>query len=217
MLKKQYNNFILYKHLTFFQQVDRVSNHPVLRMFSRAARGLTPRSHRKPESSKKSKEPQSPDPEEGPSTGGHSQRPPMSAIPGRLAAELGAMRVSTPPPPTPPAQGSPLRNYAPSPPSTAPLPAKFHSASAMSSIQSAPNLPAGSPARLKDLRLPVKSLRSRSRRPTSLLIAGVQPPSKPKYSSTESMATSSSSMSSLESIRSSTSEGNRSSTSSGSR
>ncbi|XP_059487519.1 serine/arginine repetitive matrix protein 1 isoform X2 [Neocloeon triangulifer] len=185
-------------------EVDRVSNHPVLRMFSRAARGLTPRGNRK-----KNKEKESPDPQEGP-----SQTPrPISAIPGHLAAELSAMRISTPPPPSAP---SPIHTYTPSPPSTAPLPAKFHTPTPMNSIQSAPNLPAGSPARLKDLRLPVKSLKARNR-PTSLLIAGVQASHRPKYSSTESMATSSSSMSSLDSLRSSTSEGNRSSTSSGSR
>ncbi|PNF20247.1 hypothetical protein B7P43_G15720, partial [Cryptotermes secundus] len=60
-----------------------------------------------------------------------------------------------------------LRGYSPSPPSTAPLPAKFHGSNkdvlAMNSIRSAPNLPSTSPAhpRLKDVRLPVKSLRAR--------------------------------------------------------
>ncbi|CAG2067737.1 unnamed protein product, partial [Timema podura] len=63
---------------------------------------------------------------------------------------------------------SPLRGYSPSPPSTAPLPAKFHGCTRdtlpMNSIKSAPNLPSSaSPAipRLKDMRLPVKSLRAR--------------------------------------------------------
>ncbi|CAG9790908.1 unnamed protein product [Diatraea saccharalis] len=63
----------------------------------------------------------------------------------------------------------PLRGYTPSPPSTAPLPAKFQKdGSAMNSIKSAPNLPQSQPAhpRLKDLRLPVKSLRARET-PTS--------------------------------------------------
>lgn len=68
------------------------------------------------------------------------------------------------PEPSPPL---PLRGYSPSPPSTAPLPAKFHGNNkdilAMNSIRSAPNLPSTSPAhpRLKDMRLPVKSLRAR--------------------------------------------------------
>lgn len=65
----------------------------------------------------------------------------------------------------------PLRGYTPSPPSTAPLPTKFQQCkdgSAMNSIKSAPNLPQTQPAhpRLKDLRLPVKSLRARET-PTS--------------------------------------------------
>ncbi|XP_012548834.1 uncharacterized protein LOC114248631 [Bombyx mandarina] len=64
----------------------------------------------------------------------------------------------------------PLRGYTPSPPSTAPLPTKFQQkdGSAMNSIKSAPNLPQAQPAhpRLKDLRLPVKSLRARDT-PTS--------------------------------------------------
>ncbi|CAH4022593.1 unnamed protein product [Pieris brassicae] len=64
----------------------------------------------------------------------------------------------------------PLRGYTPSPPSTAPLPTKFQQkdGSAMNSIKSAPNLPQSQPAhpRLKDLRLPVKSLRARDT-PTS--------------------------------------------------
>ncbi|XP_049938766.1 SH2 domain-containing adapter protein B [Schistocerca serialis cubense] len=106
---------------------------------------------------------------------------------------------------------------APSPPSTAPLPAKFSKppgagAGAASGARSAPCLPASAPesgttaGRLKDARLPVKSLRAREGRPA----AGS------KFSSTESMATSSSG-GSLESIRSSTSEGNRSTSSSDSR
>ncbi|KAJ2949722.1 hypothetical protein O0L34_g15654 [Tuta absoluta] len=64
----------------------------------------------------------------------------------------------------------PLRGYTPSPPSTAPLPTKFQQkdGNAMNSIKSAPNLPQSQPAhpRLKDLRLPVKSLRARET-PTS--------------------------------------------------
>ncbi|XP_046966429.1 uncharacterized protein LOC124534565 isoform X1 [Vanessa cardui] len=64
----------------------------------------------------------------------------------------------------------PLRGYTPSPPSTAPLPTKFQQkdGSAMNSIKSAPNLPQTQPShpRLKDLRLPVKSLRARDT-PTS--------------------------------------------------
>ncbi|KPI99672.1 SH2 domain-containing adapter protein B [Papilio xuthus] len=65
----------------------------------------------------------------------------------------------------------PLRGYTPSPPSTAPLPTKFQQkdGSAMNSIKSAPNLPQSQPAhpRLKDLRLPVKSLRGRDTPPSS--------------------------------------------------
>ncbi|XP_047096639.1 SH2 domain-containing adapter protein B [Schistocerca piceifrons] len=85
-------------------------------------------------------------------------------------------------------------------------------AGAASGARSAPCLPASAPesgttaGRLKDARLPVKSLRAREGRPA----AGS------KFSSTESMATSSSG-GSLESIRSSTSEGNRSTSSSDSR
>lgn len=59
----------------------------------------------------------------------------------------------------------PLRGYTPSPPSTAPLPNKFHGREmGLNSIRSAPNLP-HTKTRLKDLHLPVKSLRGRS--PTS--------------------------------------------------
>jgi len=142
----------------------------------------------------------------------------------------------------------------PTPPSTAPLPAKFSGhddfALAINSIQSAPELPTSSPAhlRLKDNRLPVKSLHARNKRlnnestkssssvdsqkqnelilevkdrpkdgrkhrlpsrPRSL-IAELKP-RKFKFSSTESMASSSGSQ---ESIKSSTSEGNRSTSSS---
>lgn len=163
----------------------------------------------------------------------------------------------------------PLRGFAPpTPPSSAPLPTKFPSSHTMASVHSAPNLPG---TRLKDARLPVKSVRCRiddSRvlegrpgsctgedsnekdnvkyiRPKSLFCAErniTEIKSRPgshqvessnefitsgqvleikgrprrgrvKYSSTESMATSSSG-GSLESIRSSTSEGNRSTSSS---
>lgn len=141
----------------------------------------------------------------------------------------------------------------PTPPATAPLPAKFsgHDDFAMNSIKSAPELPISSPAhlRLKDNRLPVKSLHARNLRlanestkssssvesqKQSELILEVKDrpkdsrkhrlPSRPrsliaeikprrfKFSSTESMATSSSG--SQESIKSSTSEGNRSTSSS---
>lgn len=186
----------------------------------------------------------------------------------------------------------PLRGYTPSPPSTAPLPTKFQQCkdgTAMNSIKSAPNLPQTQPAhpRLKDLRLPVKSLRARDTptssdtsmvdlkgntdvdptqrlrdssresrdgdderaqskdgifleikgRPTSdsdtpelnryagpkgvgpiMEFKGRPSIARPrrKYSSTESMATSSSG-GSMESLRSSTSEGDRSSSSSESR
>lgn len=152
----------------------------------------------------------------------------------------------------------PLRGYTPSPPSTAPLPNKFHGRElGMNSIRSAPNLPHAK-ARLKDLHLPVKSLRGRS--PTSssgslqtqgsafevefgkkdhaqrdrvleikdrprkniLLLKKTNAKEmilefrgrhrRQKYSSTESMTTSSSG-GSMESIKSSTSEGNRSTTS----
>uniref|UniRef100_A0A1B6CFD2 SH2 domain-containing adapter protein D n=1 Tax=Clastoptera arizonana TaxID=38151 RepID=A0A1B6CFD2_9HEMI len=143
----------------------------------------------------------------------------------------------------------PLRGFAPTPPSSAPLPTKFPSSHSMASVHSAPNLPG---TRIKDSRLPVKSLKCRledSRalegrpndrpelrfgRPKSLFcptdiseikgrpevlanqvleIKGRPKRVHVKYSSTESMATSSSG-GSLESIRSSTSEGNRSTSSS---
>ncbi|XP_044729903.1 uncharacterized protein LOC123293222 [Chrysoperla carnea] len=163
----------------------------------------------------------------------------------------------------------PLRGFTPSPPSTAPLPTKFPGKDLfMNSIRSAPNLPhPTSHQRIKDLRLPIKSLRGRENptnldgniiefkgRPTKtkdsapiLEIKG-RPRSKDvcanlilefkgrpsekgpkgidfksrstrkqhKYSSTESVETSSSG-GSMESIRSSTSEGNRSTSSSESR
>lgn len=171
----------------------------------------------------------------------------------------------------------PLRGYTPSPPSTAPLPTKFHGKElGMNSIRSAPNLPSHPKSRLKDLHLPVKSLRGRSPtsssgslqtqgsafeiefgnsnelisefkgrpgqskenkvdtvleikdRPRKELITFKTKDVKKnilefkgrrrrhKYSSTESITTSSSG-GSMESIKSSTSEGNRSTTSSESR
>lgn len=172
----------------------------------------------------------------------------------------------------------PLRGYTPSPPSTAPLPAKFHGKElGMNSIRSAPNLPSHPKTRLKDLHLPVKSLRGRSPtsssgslqtqgsafeiefgnsnelisefkgrpghskdnkidavleikdRPRKELLSFKSKDSvknnileykgrrrRHKYSSTESITTSSSG-GSMESIKSSTSEGNRSTTSSESR
>ncbi|KAK9889196.1 hypothetical protein WA026_004475 [Henosepilachna vigintioctopunctata] len=169
----------------------------------------------------------------------------------------------------------PLRGFTPSPPSTAPLPTKFHGKElVMNSIRSAPNLPSHPKSRLKDLHLPVKSSRGRSTisssgslqipgsafeiefsktniisefkgrpnqtkenkpekimeikdrpRKDSILLKRGKDGGKnilefrgrrPKYSSTESMTTSSSG-GSMESIKSSTSEGNRSTTSSESR
>ncbi|KAF2885717.1 hypothetical protein ILUMI_20490 [Ignelater luminosus] len=173
----------------------------------------------------------------------------------------------------------PFRGYTPSPPSTAPLPTKFHGKDiVMNSIRSAPNLPSHPKSRLKDLRLPIKSLRGRTPASSSgslqtqgsvfdmefdvknelisefkgrpghskdhakidkerileikdrprkdlLLLKRPKDSSKDsilefkerrrrhKYSSTESITTSSSG-GSMESIRSSTSEGNRSTTSS---
>ncbi|XP_033229485.1 uncharacterized protein LOC117181025 [Belonocnema kinseyi] len=58
----------------------------------------------------------------------------------------------------------PTRGYNPSPPSTAPLPAKFHGNrdNLLLNIRSAPNLPSQPDhPRLKDMRLPVKSLRAK--------------------------------------------------------
>lgn len=59
----------------------------------------------------------------------------------------------------------PVRGYTPSPPSTAPLPAKFHGGNKdhlLLNIRSAPNLPSQPDhPRLKDMRLPVKSLRAK--------------------------------------------------------
>ncbi|KAL1493202.1 hypothetical protein ABEB36_011302 [Hypothenemus hampei] len=151
-----------------------------------------------------------------------------------------------------------LCGYTPSPPSTAPLPSKFPGKELMmNSLRSAPNLP--SKIRVKDLSLPVKSLRGRSpavtsrgsafdiefgststsnqhisefktgeiericeikSRPKSLLMVPKRTKDnmirRHKYSSTESMTTSSSG-GSMESIKSSTSEGNRSTSSSSSR
>lgn len=173
--------------------------------------------------------------------------------------------------------------YTPSPPSTAPLPVKFHGKElGMNSIRSTPSLPSNQQQRLKDMRLPIKSLRGRTSsmmpeankhdtttsssdqvnmlefktrlvchskskdesldtskeqileikdRPHKDLVRYKRPKEGPsrdtvleykscrrrhKYSSTESMTTSSSG-GSMESLRSSTSEGNRSTTSSESR
>ncbi|XP_034940683.1 uncharacterized protein hwt [Chelonus insularis] len=58
----------------------------------------------------------------------------------------------------------PTREYTPSPPSTAPLPVKFHGNKdhLLLNIRSAPNLPSQPDhPRLKDMRLPVKSLRAK--------------------------------------------------------
>ncbi|XP_018577851.1 uncharacterized protein LOC108916131 [Anoplophora glabripennis] len=153
--------------------------------------------------------------------------------------------------------GLPLRGYTPSPPSTAPLPTKFHGKEhMMNSIRSAPNLPSHPKSRLKDLHLPVKSMRGRSpttssdslhiqihqrsdhvvpekdrifeikSRPRKDILLNKRSKDsllefkgrrvRHKYSSTESMTTSSSG-GSMESIKSSTSEGNRSTSSSESR
>lgn len=117
--------------------------------------------------------------------------------------------------------------YTPSPPSTAPLPLKFptkHEKFFINSIKSAPNLPASNALqhpRLKDLRGSEKSDASKERPRSVIIEAGrvfelKRSHSGRNYSSTESMATSSSG-GSMESIRSSTSEGNRSTTSTESR
>lgn len=118
--------------------------------------------------------------------------------------------------------------YTPSPPSTAPLPLKFptkHEKFFINSIKSAPNLPASHNAlqhpRLKDLRGSEKCDGSKERPRSVIVEAGrvfelKRSHSGRNYSSTESMATSSSG-GSMESIRSSISEGNRSTTSTESR
>lgn len=118
-------------------------------------------------------------------------------------------------------------SFTPSPPSTAPLPLKFptkHEKFFINSIKSAPNLP-GSNAlqhpRLKDLRGSEKSDTTKERPRSVIIEAGrvfelKRSHSGRNYSSTESMATSSSG-GSMESIRSSTSEGNQSTTSTESR
>ncbi|XP_039291886.1 uncharacterized protein LOC111059465 [Nilaparvata lugens] len=119
----------------------------------------------------------------------------------------------------------------PSAPSSAPLPAKFgasHAVKRVSSHRHHHHHHHHHHSRLKDIWLPIKSLRSRGNdsralegRPEdqrkrqqlkgveALIVGGARP----KYSSSESIATSSSD-GSLESIRSSTSDGNRSTTSS---
>lgn len=105
------------------------------------------------------------------------------------------------------------RDYKTSPPSTAPLPTKFHGRELlMNSIRSAPDLQ----PRLKDLRLPIKSAQYKARHERIMEIKGRPNTDSNKFSSTESM-TASSSGGSMDSLRSSTSEGNRSSTSSDSR
>ncbi|XP_057652759.1 uncharacterized protein LOC130891778 [Diorhabda carinulata] len=170
---------------------------------------------------------------------------------------------------SPSSSGLPLRGYTPSPPSTAPLPAKFHGKEhTMNSIRSAPNLPShpksrhlpvkslttssdslqirqgsafeiefgnnshqliaefkGRPAHSKDEAKerifeikgrPRKELLLRNKRSKDSLLEFKGMRIRHKYSSTESMTTSSSG-GSMESIKSSTSEGNRSTSSSESR
>lgn len=120
--------------------------------------------------------------------------------------------------------------YTPStPPSTAPLPMKFPGKSLetryqMNSIKSAPNLPQAQPKLLKSIQS--RELKNHhgggKERPRSVVLESgrvlelKRSHQKGNFSSTESMATSSSG-GSMESIRSSTSEGNRSTSSSESR
>lgn len=81
-----------------------------------------------------------------------------------LSEELEHMELNNPESQETTVSRLPLRGYTPSPPSTAPLPTKFQQSKdlAMNSIKSAPNLPSQpTHPRLKDLRLPVKSLRGR--------------------------------------------------------
>ncbi|KAG8234574.1 hypothetical protein J437_LFUL015365 [Ladona fulva] len=165
-------------------EVDRVSNHPVLRMLPaalvRAAAAVSPRTSRSvqtkevtstpPKDRRKltltrsepqppvTREPKRPD-ERCADEKAEVERPadlPSFQTPPSLKGPVGSGHAPSPPP---------LRGYAPSPPSTAPLPTKFHNrGSHMNSLCSAPDLPAGrisSPARTKDSRLPVKSRRGR--------------------------------------------------------
>lgn len=170
--------------------VDRVTNHPVLQMFasskvssstntgSSLARPVRATSSQDPTISMGIFTPK--DRRKVTLVRGKLVKERPKAIPGRLlqsdsasstttlSQDLGGLEIGDPeedkPVPSPPL---PLRGYSPSPPSTAPLPAKFHGNNkdilAMNSIRSAPNLPSTSPAhpRLKDMRLPVKSLRAR--------------------------------------------------------
>ncbi|XP_071450081.1 uncharacterized protein hwt, partial [Hetaerina americana] len=273
-------------------EVDRVSNHPVLRMLpatlSRATSTSSPKSIRSsvparevstpPPSSSREKRRSgkgvldvgespvrrpSPAPSttaldptnfpHGPDDPKLKDRHPVFQTPPSAKGPLGVGGAPSPPP---------LRGYAPSPPSTAPLPAKFHNTRELLQMNSAPDLPAkgmlqgASPERSRDPRLPIKACSSSRRGPDGPILEfkgrpGAEDESgryeadviaagegtvinvgrghkhrevvvrssgaRPKYSSTESMATSSSAMSSLESLRSSTSEGNRSTSSSGSR
>lgn len=120
--------------------------------------------------------------------------------------------------------------YTPStPPSTAPLPMKFPGKSLdtrylMNSIKSAPNLPQAQPKLLKSIQSrELKDHHGQGKeRPRSVVLESgrvlelKRSHQKGNFSSTESMATSSSG-GSMESIRSSTSEGNRSTSSSESR
>lgn len=262
-------------------QIDKVSNHSVLVQLNSVSRGEIPRSA-------------------GPSsvvssnfrrTSSTSKRPlsvPASCqssnrVLDSVCQNLQEMHLNSA---SEEASALPMLMYTPSPPSTAPLPAKFHGNGkelVMNSIRSAPSLPSNQQQqqRLKDIRLPVKSLRARISPSSSVpgasdmtnvnkddsqltllefknrllvhskddgpetdrnqILEIKDRPQKEamrfkrqkdgmtreavikyenrrrhKYSSTESMTTSSSG-GSMESIRSSTSEGNRSTTSSESR
>lgn len=247
-------------------QIDKVSNHPVLIQLNTNKKYLTPSIDNTPQNRRKvtllCPKPKKDDTN---SIGILSQNLQELHIPeSEICSTSGGLSL-------------PLRGYTPSPPSTAPLPTKFHGKeSGMNSIRSAPNLPSHPKSRLKDLHLPVKSLRGRSPtsssgslrtqgsafeiefgnsnelisefkgrpgqskenkvdtvleikdRPRKELIPFKTKDVKKnilefkgrrrrhKYSSTESITTSSSG-GSMESIKSSTSEGNRSTTSSESR
>ncbi|XP_064215407.1 uncharacterized protein hwt [Tribolium castaneum] len=134
-------------------QIDKVSNHPVLVQLNNAREN-------RPGPSADSNTPQNrrkvtllcpkPSQEDNNSVGAISQKLQEMRLPEEASVVSGALSL-------------PLRGYTPSPPSTAPLPTKFPGKElVMNSIRSAPNLPSHPKSRLKDLHLPVKSLRGRS-------------------------------------------------------
>ena len=94
----------------------------------------------------------------------HQHQPPDNNM-SSLSQEIESLQINSGDEKTSGSLRLPVRGYTPSPPSTAPLPAKFHGGNKdqlLLNIRSAPNLPSQPDhPRLKDMRLPVKSLRAK--------------------------------------------------------